>query len=202
MLRLTFRCRSGDFFGSSDPQDVVSGEQDSSKITVNDPVSTDVVMEAPIGTPSSLNSGSTPVGLQTSPEGLSSNSAGVSYATMVAKNLRNITGPGGDIVQDKDNCARNTSTAPLSDVMPVVEDPPVSKLTAAAPYGSWIVVDTRHRRLPPRQVNSPKRVVTNASHEIKASGTRFSILAGNDDHGGSESTAFNPIVGAKAHNST
>ncbi|KAK8614871.1 hypothetical protein V6N13_068660 [Hibiscus sabdariffa] len=160
-----------------------------------------LVMEAPIVTPSSHNSGSTPVGLQTSSEGFSSNSTGVSYATMVAKNLHNIPGPGGDIVQDKDNCARNTSTAPLSDVMPVAEDPPVSEPTAATPYGSWMVVDTRRRRPPPRQANPPKRVVSNASHEIKASSTRFSILAGNDDHGGSESTAFNPIAGAKAHNS-
>ncbi|KAL4302839.1 hypothetical protein GQ457_10G020830 [Hibiscus cannabinus] len=347
----------GDSFDSSDPQDVVSGEQDSSKITVNDPVSTDIVMEAPIVTHSSHNSGSTPVGLQTSPEGLSSNSAGVSYATMVAKNLHNIPGNGGDIVQDKiivrdddfvidragkfpsikfsdrvheqidanmstsvivrllgrsigyrtlvtrvnalwkpvgniqlvdldnnfflvrfdniklfchiasvvghavkiddntaaggrgrfarivvlvdlnkpllscieidgkvqkleyeglnqicfgcgvyghskDNCARNNSTTPLSDVMPVAKDLPVSEPTAATPYGSWMVVDTRRRRPPPPQANPPKRVVSNASHEIKASGTRFSILAGNDDHGGSESTDVNPIAGAKAHNST
>ncbi|KAL4310986.1 hypothetical protein GQ457_01G041260 [Hibiscus cannabinus] len=369
-----------------------SGEQDSSTIMVNDLVSTDIVMEAQTVTPSSNNSGSTPVGLQPSPEGLSLNSAGVSYATMVAKNLRNIPGPGGDIAQDKvivrdddfvidrtgkfpsikfsdrvheqidanmstsvivrllgrsigyrtlvtrvhalwkpvgniqvvdldnnfflvrfenisdynkhrsfsttenhlsevvvwvrlpglpyryynpelfchiasvvghvvkiddntaaggrgrfarivvlvdlnkpllscieidgkvqkleyeglnqicfgcgvyghskDSCARNTSKAPVSEVMPVAKDPPVSEPTVATPYGSWMVVDTRRRRPPPPQANPPKRVVSNASHERKVSGTRFSILAGNDDHGGSESNAFNPITGVKDHNST
>ncbi|KAK8494685.1 hypothetical protein V6N12_016055 [Hibiscus sabdariffa] len=163
----------GDSLGNSDPQDVVSSEQGSSKITAHDPVSTDVVMEAPIVPPSSPNNGSTLVGLQTSTEGLSSSSAGVSYATMVAKNLRNIPGAGGDIVQDKDNCAHNTSTAPLFDVTPAAEVTPILELTAATPYGPWMVP-----------------------------GTQFSILAGNDDHGGSESTDLNPIVEAKANSST
>ncbi|KAK8990479.1 hypothetical protein V6N11_009178 [Hibiscus sabdariffa] len=192
----------GDSLGNSDPRDVVSGEQGLSKISAHDPVSTDVVMEAPIVPPSSPNNGSPPVGLQTSPEGLSSNSAGVSYATMVAKNLRNIPGAGGDIVQDKDNCARNTSTAPLSDVTPAAEVTPVLEPMTVAPYGPWMVVHTRRRRPPPRQANPSKRVVSNASHEVEVPGTQFLILAGNDDHGGSESTDLNPIVGAKAHSST
>ncbi|KAK9007000.1 hypothetical protein V6N11_019328 [Hibiscus sabdariffa] len=130
----------GDSLGNSDPQDVVSSEQGSSKITAHDPVSTDVVMEAPIVPPSSPNNGSTLVGLQTSTEGLSSSSAGVSYATMVAKNLRNIPGAGGDIVQDK-----------------------------VIVWDDDFVVDR---------------------------------AAGNDDHGGSESTDLNPIVEAKANSST
>ncbi|KAL4284759.1 hypothetical protein GQ457_16G014900 [Hibiscus cannabinus] len=338
----------GDSLDNSNPQDVVVGEQDSSKITSHDSVSTDVVMEAPIVPPSSPNNGSNPVDLQTSPEGLSSDSAGVSYATMVAKNLRNIPRAGGGIVQDKvivrdddfvidragmfpsimfsdrvhEQIDANMSTSvivhllghSIGDYTKVLMEGPwtiygnyltvqhwhrsfsttenhpsrvvvwvrlpglpyryynpalfrhiasvvgrvvriydntaaggrgrfarivvlvdlkkpllscigidvkVQKLEyeglsqicfgcgVSACFGTngsdtlWTVdVDSRRRHPSPRQANPSKRVVTNTSHEVEVPGTRFSILAGTDDLGGSESTECIPLAVAKAHNNT